>query len=134
MKIRTLLLLAIPLMLTSCANGQHKGETIEMNNGQKWKVNEEMKPHIEKGREILNTYLDENSTDHKALAENLQEQNSNLIGSCTMDGKSHDELHKWLHPHLEMVKALKDAETDEEVTKVTKELKASYDLYDQHFE
>jgi len=134
MKIRTLLLLVIPFLLTSCANSHHEGEAIEMNNGQKWKVNEEMKPHIEKGRQILSAYLDENRTDHKTLAGNLQEQNSKLIRSCTMDGKSHDELHKWLHPHLELVKALKDAETDEEVTKVTKELKASYDLYDQHFE
>jgi hypothetical protein len=25
-----------------------------------------------------------------------------------MDGKSHDELHKWLHPQLELVKELEN--------------------------
>lgn len=134
MKLRYLLLLFLPMLFSACGNHSHDQVAIELNNGQKWKVNEEMKPHIEKGRELLNAYLADGSTDHEQLAEDLQEQNSKLIKSCTMDGKAHDELHNWLHPHLELVKTLRDAETEDEAAKTINELKASYELYDQYFE
>lgn len=134
MNIKFLPLLLLPLLFTACGDHSHGEEKIELNNGQKWAVNEEMKPHIEQGRVILNTYLTNGDTDYEKLAKDLQEQNSSLIKSCTMDGKSHDELHKWLHPHLELVKELSKAETPEEVNKVTDKLKASYEIYDQHFE
>ena len=108
-------------------------EVIELNNGKKWLVNEEMKPFVLKGEELVNTYIQDGKTDYKTLAEQLKDQNSQLIKSCTMDGKSHDELHKWLHPHLEIVKALEN-ETD--VTKVNGfvlQLQYSYQHYHQYF-
>jgi hypothetical protein len=134
MKIKFLPLILLPFLFSACGNQSHGQEKIELNNGKKWAVNEEMKPHIEQGRVILNTYLTNGDTDHEKLANDLKEQNSKLIKSCTMEGKSHDELHKWLHPHIELLKELSKAETPDEVTKVTEQLKASYDLYDQHFE
>ncbi len=108
-------------------------EAIELNNGEKWLVNEEMKPFVLKGEELVNAYIQDGKTDYKTLAKQLKNQNSQLIKSCTMDGKSHDELHKWLHPHLEIVKALEN-ETD--VTKVNGfvlQLQYSYQHYHQHF-
>ncbi|MFC2175587.1 hypothetical protein ACFLR1_01285 [Bacteroidota bacterium] len=134
MKMKGLLMFAVALMFAACTNTHNSTEHIELNEGQKWIVNAEMKPYIEQGRELLNAYLSQADTDNKNLATKLQEQNSKLIRSCTMDGKSHDELHKWLLPHLQLVKQLSDAETPDEVTKVTDKLKASYDLYDKHFE
>lgn len=137
MKFKFIPLLLLPFLFSFSACGGHAAhgdEQLELNNGEKWKVNEEMKPYVEAGRVLLNSYLAEGGTDGKKLATDLQEQNSKLIKSCTMDGKSHDELHKWLHPHLELVKELSKAETADEVTQVTDKLKASYDLYDQHFE
>ncbi len=134
MKIKFLPFLFLTILFAACGDHSHGQEKIELNSGQKWAVNEEMKPHIEQGRVVLNTYLTEGATDHEKLAKDLQEQNSKLIRSCTMDGKAHDELHKWLHPHLELVKELRDAETDAEVTEVTDKLKSSYDLYDTYFE
>ena len=134
MKLRYLLLIFLPVLYSACGNHAHEQVAIELNNGQKWKVNEEMKPYIDQGREVLTSYLSKGSADHEKLAKELQEQNSKLIKSCTMDGKSHDELHKWLHPHLELVKELRDAETEDEVTEITEKLKSSYDLYDQYFE
>lgn len=134
MKITFLPLLFLPVLFTACGSHTHHEVKIELNNGRKWAVNEEMKPHIELGRVFLETYLTNGDTDHQKLAKDLKEQNNMLIKSCTMDGKSHDELHKWLHPHLELVKELSEASTQAEVTEVTEQLKASYDLYDQHFE
>jgi len=134
MKIKFLPLILLPFLFSACGNQSHGQEKIELNNGQKWAVNEEMKPHIEQGYVILTTYLSEGGTDNEKLAKDLQEQNSKLIRSCTMDGKSHDELHKWLHPHLELVKELSKAKTPDEVSEVTDKLEASYDLYVQYFE
>lgn len=134
MKLKLIPLLLLPFLFSACGNPTHGQEQIELNDGKKWKVNEEMKPHIEAGRALLTTYLAEGGTDSKTLAAGLQEHNSKLIRSCTMDGKSHDELHKWLHPHLELVQELSKAQSADEVTRVTDKLEASYDLYDQHFE
>ena len=134
MKLFSTTLIAFTMLLASCAEHDSKDTGLELNNGQKWKVNEEMKPHIEQGRLLLIAFLKEDGADHRQLAEDLQEQNSKLIKSCTMDGASHDELHKWLHPHLELVKELKHAETEAEVSEVTDQLEASYGLYDQYFQ
>ena len=105
-------------------------DIIELNNGEKWKVNEEMKPFVSKGEELVNTYIQKNGTDYKLLAEEIK---SELIKSCTMKGKSHDELHKWLLPHLEIVKTL-EAETDSaKATHAVTNLQQSYQDYHKNF-
>jgi hypothetical protein len=90
---------------------EEHAESLELNNGEKWLVNNEMKPFVLKGEELVNSYIQNNQTDFKKLATELKEQSNQLIKSCTMDGKSHEELHKWLHPHLELIEAL-DKEID----------------------
>lgn len=108
-------------------------DIIELNNGEKWKVNEEMKPFVSKGEELVNTYIQTNGTDYKLLAEEIKSENSKLIKSCTMKGKSHDELHKWLLPHLEIVKTL-EAETDSvKATHAVTNLQQSYQDYHKNF-
>jgi hypothetical protein len=133
-----LTLLFIPMLLASCSHSQQGseqgGEQIVLVNGQRWKVNEEMKPHVEQGMAILNDFLSKEGGSHKQLADDLKEQNNNLIRSCTMDGQSHDELHKWLLPHIELVKELSETESEQEVTDVLNRLKASYEIYTTHFE
>jgi hypothetical protein len=79
---------------------EESSESIELNNGEKWKVNEEMVPYIIEAEQILKDYIDSQSTNFLQLAEQLKDKNKGLIQSCTMKGKSHDELHKWLHPHI----------------------------------
>ena len=54
-------------------------EAIELNNGEKWLVNEEMKPFVMKGEELVNSFIQNNHTDYKALAQQLKEQNINLL-------------------------------------------------------
>ena len=108
-------------------------ETIELNNNEKWVVNEEMKPFVMKGEELVNSYIQNNQTDYKTLAQQLKEQNNKLIKSCTMDGKSHDELHKWLHPHLEIVKALEDEADASKANEIVLQLQHSYQQYHHYF-
>ena len=108
-------------------------EAIELNNGEKWLVNEEMKPFVLKGEELVNSYIQNNHTDYKALAQQVKDQNSQLIKSCTMDGKSHDELHKWLHPHLELVKELENSSDENEAKEIVLKLQKSNEMYHQYF-
>lgn len=108
-------------------------QVIELNNGEKWVVNSEMKPFVSKGAELVNVYVQENKADFKELTTQLKEQNNQLIKSCTMKGKSHDELHKWLYPHLELVKEL-DNETDTVKAKeIVVKLQNSYQQYQIYF-
>jgi len=145
--------ITLSLFLLSCGNSSHdtvnheehdmettvhkdhehdsESETIQLNEGAKWTVNAEMTPFVEKAETILANYQGE---DYKSLAEKLSTENSSLISSCTMDGKSHDELHKWLHPHLELVKALKSAENVESANVIITELKESFSTYHTYFE
>lgn len=108
-------------------------EAVELNSGEKWLVNEEMKPFVLKGEELVNTYIQDRKTDYKTLVEQLKDQNSQLIKSCTMDGKSHDELHKWLHPHLEIVKALENETDATKANETVLHLQHSYQEYHQYF-
>ncbi|MCO6494293.1 MAG: hypothetical protein J5I91_01255 [Bacteroidetes bacterium] len=115
-------------------DSEEDSETIELNNGEKWKVNEEMKPFIINGEALVEKYINENSTDYKKLAKDLDGQNQNLIKSCTMDGKSHDELHKWLHPHLELVKELEEEDDNAEAIALIHKIHASYLEFHQYFQ
>lgn len=115
-------------------NHNENSPIIELNQGEKWKANEEMKPFVLKGEELIDKYLQEGLLDNKFLADQLQEQNSFLIKNCTMEGKGHDELHKWLHPHLELVKALKEETDSNKEIELVLKLKESYQQYHLHFE
>lgn len=107
---------------------------IELNNGAKWPVNAEMKPFVENGEKLVKTYIQDGQTDYKKLAQEVKDQNSQLIKSCTMDGKSHEELHKWLNPHLVMVKELEKTENSDEAQKLVTKLNESYQEYHNYFE
>ena len=109
-------------------------EAIELNNGEKWVVNDEMKPFVGKGEELVNTYIQNRQSDYKTLAGQLKDQNSQLIKSCTMDGKSHDELHKWLHPHLKLVEKLEKLNDATEADELVNQLEKSYENYHNYFQ
>lgn len=108
-------------------------EAVELNNGEKWVVNDEMKPFVTRGEELVDAYLRDGQTDYKTLAEQLNDQNNLLIKNCTMTGKSHDELHKWLHPHLEIVRTLENETDADKATNTVSELQHSYEKYHEYF-
>lgn len=133
MKIRTITaILLMALFAMSCNNSANQQDiAIELNDGQKWKVNAEMTPHILGGEKILNEY---DNSDYKALAKQLKDKNNTLIKSCTMNGASHDELHKWLHPHMGLVKALGKAKDEEKANSIIEQLKKSFITFNTYFE
>lgn len=93
-----------------------------------------MKPFVQKGHELVNAFIAERRNDYQDLAEQLTVQNNQLIQSCTMEGKSHDELHKWLHPHLELVQELGSKDNGAEADKIVVEIQQSYLEYQKYFD
>lgn len=124
---------AANLETTEAQHEHHSSDAIELNNGEKWQVNEEMRPYVEKGESLVEEYIKGGSTDYKQLAGQVEEQNKLLINSCTMDGKSHEELHKWLHPHLELVNALTDESDAAKAATIVNRLRESYHNYHTYF-
>lgn len=106
---------------------------IALNNGERWKVNPEMKPHLEAAEKRLIAYRDNTETDYRTLAVELKSINELLISSCTMKGESHDQLHLWLHPHLQLVKALSEAKSQQEADSIITKLEASFETYHKYF-
>lgn len=109
-------------------------EVIELNNGNKWLINIEMKPFITEGQKLVAEFLKTNNTDYKSLAKNLIEQNNLLIKSCTMTGKSHDELHKWLEPHLKLVEDLEATTDATKAKEIVSKIEQSYQSFGNFFE
>ncbi|MEX1190385.1 MAG: hypothetical protein WEA99_00335 [Brumimicrobium sp.] len=104
--------------------------TISLNDGEKWKVNEEMLPHIEKSEAVFNNFEGE---DYDQLSKDMMEHTNNLIKSCTMKGASHDELHKWLHPHLELLKSLNSENPQKAKDEIIPAIEKSFNTFHKYF-
>lgn len=124
----------VPPVTTEEHHDHSASTALELNDGNRWEINSEMQPFLLKGEEILKEYIATNNSDYKTLAAQLKEQNDKLISSCTMDGKSHDVLHEWLHPHLELVKELSKTENQDEANALVAQLKTSYATFHQYFQ
>ncbi len=145
MKIIRIFQIAFVILSTvACNNNQQKQtvqeidtkteSSISLNNGNKWLVNKEMTPFIKASEELLMEYLTGNNNDFKGLAKVLKENNNKLITSCTMKGKSHDELHKWLHPHLELVKELETSKSQKNTKEIIEQMKVSFQMFNTYFQ
>lgn len=147
---KKIILLGIVAVLWSCNNStkstseqesvpteshyNESSDAITLNNGEKWIVNEEMKPFVLKGAELVSTFIEQDNSDFSNLAKQLKELNTELIKSCTMTGKSHDELHKWLHPHLELVEELTETTDETQAKAIVQKLEKSYQEYYNYFQ
>ncbi|MCB0628425.1 MAG: hypothetical protein R2806_25420 [Saprospiraceae bacterium] len=125
--------LAVGFFLFSCGNDFNKSK-LELNNGKKWTINAEMMPPLSVSEKLLSEYAAGDKKDYKRLAAQLKESNQLLISSCTMKGKSHDELHKWLYPYMALVDELNDAENENEANQVFQKIKESFETFNQYFQ
>ncbi len=114
-------------------NDKKETDVLSLNNGSKWKVNAEMKPFVKRASQLTEEFVKNHHTNYKMLATELNVQNDLLIKSCTMKGKGHEELHKWLHANLELVEELGKEDNQEEAAKLVIALQNSYKTYYQFF-
>ncbi len=149
MKYSYTLVLGIALIFASCATettqdqdaqeptSEHEHsseEAIELDNGKKWVVVDEMMGHIQNMVTDLDQFENQEEKDFSELAVKLEGNIDLLTSSCTMTGKAHDELHKWLLPYIELVDELSSAENDTEANETYKEIQASIETFNTYFE
>lgn len=115
-------------------NNEEENEAIELNNGKKWVVDSKMMIHIREMENIVVAFNTEEQKDYKNLAKNLQSNIDLLTASCTMEGKAHDELHKWLVPFMDIVSVLTDAQNDTEAAKQFKNIQTSFITFNTYFQ
>ena len=75
----------------------------------------------------------EGNMDPVSLAQGLKKYNDELIQSCTMQGESHEVLHKWLHPHMDMIEELAEISGKEETEKAVAGIMRSFAVYHRYF-
>lgn len=127
-------LLLFSISISSCVQQSQESQPIELNQGKKWKVNAEMLPHIQASEKLLSDFLANEGKDYTNLAKDLKKNNDKLIKSCNMKGKAHDELHKWLHPYMDLIKTLEQEENEEIAKSIVNKLIMSFETFNQYFQ
>lgn len=149
----TFSMIAISLLHLSCGNTstekpkeqietvldeehQHEGEmqTIELNHGEKWKVDAHMLVHIRNMESDINSLGKYEQKDYILLAENLQSNIDLFTSNCTMKGKAHDELHKWLLPFIDFSNVFFRSKTEQEFALNFQKIKTSFATFNTYFE
>lgn len=138
--------LAFVFILYGCGNSksptpaeathQHETEATDLglNDGSKWEVNAEMMGPITAMKETLAQSTSTTLDEYNDLGSQLQSQNQELISSCTMNGPAHDELHKWLLPHLDLVDNLAKSSDLSSASSAKGDLLKSMKTFDTYFE
>jgi|JI71714B2RNA_FD_contig_51_100778_length_1377_multi_2_in_0_out_0_2 hypothetical protein len=142
------LLLLSGVLIFSCGKPQTKQETtqqaskehvpsqhgIELNEGNKWKVDEQMMVYLRAMEKAVEAYTGDGADSFDTLAIFLQEQTNGLTSNCTMEGKPHDELHKWLLPYMELVTSMQGAKDETQQRAILLQLNASFTELNTYFE
>lgn len=142
------LLLLSGVLISSCGKPQTKQEKtpqatkehvpsqhgIELNEGNKWKVDEQMMVYLRAMEKAIEAYTGDGADSFDTLAIFLQEQTNELTSNCTMEGKPHDELHKWLLPYLELVASMQEAKEETQRREILLQLNASFTELNIYFE
>lgn len=153
MKLLTITLISSSLLFAACGNQNqettvpvetaetetthdhdHESEAIELNEGQKWIVDDSMMVHIRNMETDVNKFSGTTLEDYQLLATSLQDNIDRLTSNCTMTGKAHDELHKWLLPYIDTVDEFA-AQTEKAAYAGQLELiKISFTTFNHYFE
>lgn len=108
--------------------------TIELNKGEKWKVDTNMITHIRNMESDVSSFANAEQKDYEALSVKLQSNIDLLTSNCTMKGKAHDELHKWLLPYIDMVEDLSEAKDETAASKQFENIRISFATFNQYFQ
>lgn len=107
---------------------------IELNKGRKWKVPEAMMQIIQAMQTDLKGPVPQSGSEYRALANQLNGRLNQLTAGCTMKGKGHDELHKWLIPFLERARAFQEETVLDRQKAHYDYLRESISVVDSYFE
>lgn len=107
---------------------------IQLNDGNKWQANMETNEGVLQMQNALKTHPTDTIDDYHKLAEQLNETKNYVVKKCTMTGKSHDNLHIWLHPLIEKIDALLKTETVAEAAIIKHSIEENINGYYNYFQ
>ncbi|MFN3343466.1 MAG: hypothetical protein ACK40M_12265 [Flavobacteriales bacterium] len=107
---------------------------IQLNDGKKWVVEPKMLVYIRTIESALHNFKGTTMDDYNQLAELIDNELGLLTGKCTMSGKAHDELHKWLLPFIDSSNSFFDEEELSQKKEKLSALKTSFETFNTYFE
>lgn len=128
--INTFLMLAIISFAISCGNPseskheqseaentdihQHDSESVvSLDNGKRWKANMETTIGINNMISLMESFSDkENIVAYATLKVNLDNEVNTILDNCKMTGESHNQLHNYLVPLIEMLREVGSSDID----------------------
>ena len=145
-----IVLLCLSILTVSCKNNSdgkietevssvaqehaHGDEEIQLNQGQKWKVDAEMLSIIRAMENDVASFKGSELAEYNSLSEKLKKNIDLLTSNCTMKGQAHDELHKWLLPYIDLVNAFSEAKSGADSEKLFQDVKNSFVTFNQYFQ
>lgn len=114
----------------------HLEETaeIELNQNKKWPVDPPMMAIIRDMNQSVLDFKGKSVGDYKQLGDSLSKKINMLTSSCTMQGKAHDELHKWLVPFIDLVGEFSEIKSIEDGKKYFSTVEKEFNRFDVYFE
>ena len=156
MKIKFIFLFAVGLIFLGCNSASNENtqvqkdsivteeqhhheeqETIVLDSGKKWVVVPEMMKYIRSIESGVTEFSKKENPEfnaYKNLAQLIDKNLGSLTSNCTMTGKAHDELHKWLVPFLDLSKEFSKSTNQEEAKKSLQKIKESFNEFNTYFE
>ena len=115
-----------------------QSDSIELDNGAKWKVKPEMLLFLRNMETDIKKFEENKNqkqlTDYKNISKSLQKNIDELTSNCTMEGKAHDELHKWLVPYIGLVDEFNNSKSVEEAEEHFKKIVTAFVTFNNYFE
>ncbi len=109
-------------------------QSIDFNNGEKWKVDDNMSIQIRNMENEVISFAKYEKKNYKTLSEKLSINLDLLTSNCTMSGKAHDELHKWLLPYIDLVNELTEVKNDTEASRLFENIQISFTTFNKYFQ
>ena len=128
------LLLSAFMLLTLAGQSLAQSSTIEKDNGKRWVIVPAMMTHLNAMDAALKEKPPATVAEHQKLGKRLDGSLSSLISSCTMTGKAHDELHKWLVPVITDIKGYSQGKDLKKLDQQHSDLRKAFLVFHQYFE
>jgi hypothetical protein len=108
---------------------------LHLNNGKKWKANEETNASIARMFEIAKEDIEEGRISYyAAMGERLNIEKETLFKECTMKGEEHNQLHLYIVPLLDKFGSLEFVSNEDEAMILQKNILKDLNNYHNYFE
>lgn len=108
---------------------------LHLNNGEKWKANEETTASIKRMFDIAKVDIEEGRISYyAAMGERLNIEIETLFKECTMKGEEHNQLHLYIVPLIDKFGSLEFVSNEDEAMILQKDILKDLNNYHNYFE